>query len=70
MPDGRAAVVAARREVSGWDGDERRIHALQLLEILMEDVVNGQDQLFVRLDDFADIDDKETRRALGAVLTS
>ena len=50
--------------------DERRIGALQLLELLMEDVVNGQDQLLVRLDDFAGHRDKETLRALGAVLRS
>jgi hypothetical protein len=44
----RVAVVADRREASGWDDDERRIGALQLLEILLEDVANGQDQLLVR----------------------
>jgi len=58
LRDARAAVVAARREVSGWEDDERRVGALQLLEIWMEDVTNGQDQLYLRSDDYARIYDK------------
>jgi uncharacterized protein YjbI with pentapeptide repeats len=66
--DGRKAVVAARREVSGWDDDERRQGALQILELLMEDVVNGQDQLYLRLDDLAGNRDKRLLEDLGELL--
>jgi hypothetical protein len=70
LVDARAAVVFARREVSGWDDDERRRHALQLLGIFMEDVANGQDQLFIRPDDFTRLYDRQLLEDLSALLAA
>jgi hypothetical protein len=68
LADARAAVVAVRREVSGWDDDERRQGALQILEVLMNEVADGQDQVFVRLDTFKGLYDKRLLEDLGELL--
>jgi uncharacterized protein YjbI with pentapeptide repeats len=67
--DGQAAIVRARADVSGWDGDAARELALRRLRLFERQLAQGQQQLFVRKDDFIDRGSASAMHELFALLT-
>jgi uncharacterized protein YjbI with pentapeptide repeats len=67
VADARAAAVRAREQVRFWDDDADREFALAILRDLMRDVEEGQEQLFLRADEWRE---DEAHRALFGLLTS
>jgi hypothetical protein len=48
VPNARAAIASARREVIGWTDLKRRREALSLIRTLEFETEGGQEQLFLR----------------------
>lgn len=63
LPEAEAAVRRARAQVITWRDLDKRREAMVLINILEEDIRNGQEQLFLRLDDY----EKSTREVDEAV---
>lgn len=58
LTEAQRSVIAARAQVSGWDDDEKRERALRFLRGLVDDIEGGQEQLFLRRDDYTTGDQK------------
>lgn len=63
LPDAESAVRHARADVITWGDLDKRREAMVLINNLEEDIRNGQEQLFLRLDDY----EKSTREVDEAV---
>ncbi len=64
----REAILRARAEVSLWDDDSRREDALSVLRLFFEAVNDGQEQLFLRLDNYTEHGEPDAIRDLFALL--